>query len=69
MYLRTLLTAFQCSSPGFAINLLTAPTACAMSGLVQIMAYIRLPTADAYGTRDISILSASLLGHILEDNL
>ena len=48
---------------------LTAPTACAMFGLVQIMANIKLPTADAYGTRDISILSASLLGLILEDNL
>ncbi|RDX72048.1 hypothetical protein CR513_48528, partial [Mucuna pruriens] len=54
---------------GFPMNLLTTPTACAMSGLVQIMAYIRLPTADAYGTRDISILSSSLLGLILEDNL
>ena len=48
---------------------LTAPTACAMSSLVHIMANIKLPTADAYGTRDISILSASLLGLILEDNL
>jgi hypothetical protein len=33
------------------------------------MANIKLPTADAYGTRDISILSASLLGDMLEDNL
>ena len=69
MYLRILFTAFQCSPLGFAIYLLTAPTACAMSGLVQTMANIKLPTADAYGTRDISILSASLLGLILEDNL
>ncbi|XP_073129961.1 uncharacterized protein [Henckelia pumila] len=35
--------------PGFAIYRLTAPTACAMSGLVQIMANIKLSTADAYG--------------------
>ena len=48
---------------------LTAPTACAMYDLVHIIANIKLPTADAYGTRDISFLSASLLGHILEDNL
>jgi hypothetical protein len=33
------------------------------------MTNIKLPNADAYGTRDISILSASLLGDILEDNL
>nr|GFB29724.1 retrovirus-related Pol polyprotein from transposon TNT 1-94 [Tanacetum cinerariifolium] len=48
---------------------LTTPTACAMSGLVQIIANIKLPTADAYGTRDIFILFFSLLGLILEDNL
>jgi hypothetical protein len=48
---------------------LTAPTTCAMSGLVHIMANIQLPTSDAYSTRDISILSATLLGHILKDNL
>jgi hypothetical protein len=48
---------------------LTAPTACAMSGLVHIMANIKLLTTDAYDTRDISILSASLLGDILENNL
>jgi hypothetical protein len=48
---------------------LAAPSAYAMSGLVHIMTNIKLHTADAYGTRDISILSASLLGDILEDNL
>ena len=48
---------------------LATPIACAMSGLVHIMTNIKLPTADAYGTRDIAILSASLLGDILEDNL
>jgi hypothetical protein len=48
---------------------LAVSIACAMFGLVHIMANIKLPTADAYGTRDISILSTSLLGDILEDNL
>jgi len=48
---------------------LAAPTVYAMSGLVHIMVNIKLPTADAYGTQDISILSTSLLGDILEDNL
>ena len=48
---------------------LTAPTACAMSGLVHIIANIKLLTADAYSTWDISFFYASLLGHILEDNL
>ena len=48
---------------------LIAPTACAMSGLVHIIANIKLPTTDAYGTRDIYFLSGSLVGHILEDNL
>jgi hypothetical protein len=33
------------------------------------MVNIKLPIADAYSTWDISILSASLLGDILEDNL
>jgi len=42
---------------------------CAMSGLIQIMVNIRLPTADAYGFWDISILSSSLLRYILENNL
>ncbi|KAF3453838.1 hypothetical protein FNV43_RR04279 [Rhamnella rubrinervis] len=44
-------------------------TTCAMSDLVHIITNIRLPTVDAYGTRDIFILSASLLGLILKDNL
>jgi hypothetical protein len=60
---------FQCSIPGFAMYRLTAPTTYAMSGLVHIMTNIKLPTADAYGTQDISILSASLLRDIVEDNL
>ena len=48
---------------------LAAPTACAIYGLVHIMTIIKLHTADAYDTQDIYILSASLLGDILEDNL
>ena len=48
---------------------LAAPTAYVMSSLVHIMANIKLSTANAYGTRDIFILSGSLLGDILEDNL
>jgi hypothetical protein len=40
-----------------------------MSDLVHIMANIELLTTDAYDTQDISILSASLLEDILEDNL
>ncbi|KAK9183149.1 hypothetical protein WN944_026298 [Citrus x changshan-huyou] len=55
--------------PGFAMYRLTAPTACAMSGLIHIIANIKLSTTDAYGTRDICFLSASLLGNILDDNL
>nr|GEX44625.1 zinc knuckle CX2CX4HX4C [Tanacetum cinerariifolium] len=54
---------------GFAMYRLTTPTACAKSSLLQIIANIKFPTVDAYGTRDISILSSSLLGLILEDNL
>ncbi|KAE8685516.1 F-box/kelch-repeat protein SKIP30-like isoform X2 [Hibiscus syriacus] len=69
MYLKILFTIFQCSLPGFAMCRLTTPTAWAMSGLVHIIENIKLPTADAYNTRDISILSSSLLGLILEDNL
>ena len=48
---------------------LTASTACAMSGLVHIIVNIKFPITDAYDTQDIFFLSASLLGHILEDNL
>jgi len=40
-----------------------------MSGLVHIIAFIRLSTTDALGTRDFSILSASLLGLIREEQL
>ena len=50
MYLKILLIVFQCFLPGFAMYRLAAPTAYAMFGLVYIMANIKLPTADAYGT-------------------
>jgi hypothetical protein len=69
MYLKIILIVFQCSLPGFAMYRLTALTVCAMSGLVHIMANIKLSTTDAYVTRDIPILSTSLLVDILEDNL
>ena len=69
MYLRILFTVFQCSPLGFVVYRLIASTASAMSGLVHFIANIKLLTAVAYGTRDISFLFASLLGHILEDNL
>ena len=69
MYLRILFTAFQRSSLGFTIYLLTSVSACAISVLVHIIANVKFPTADAYGTQDISFLFTSLLGHILEDNL
>ena len=39
--------------PGSFMYLLTTPTACAISGLVQTIAHIKLPTTDAYGTLDI----------------
>jgi len=51
------------------MNLLITLIVYAIYDLVQIIIYIRLPTTDAYGTRDIFILSVSLLGPILEDNL
>lgn len=69
MYLRILLTIFQCSLFRFFMNQVTAPTTCAMSSLIQIIANIKFPIADAYGVQDSFILFASLLGLILENNL
>ncbi|CAL0308374.1 unnamed protein product [Lupinus luteus] len=43
-YLNIHFITFQCSLSGLDKNRLTNPTAWAISGLVQIMAYIRLPT-------------------------
>jgi hypothetical protein len=65
MYLKIILIVFQCFLPGFAMYRLTTPTTCAMSNLVHIMTNFQLITVDAYGTRDIFILSASFLGDIL----
>ena len=48
---------------------LTAPTTYAMSGSIHIIVNIKLPTANVYDTQDISFIFASLLGHILKDNL
>ena len=42
--------------------LLTTPTACAISGLVQTIAYIKLPTAEAYGTSAMWSRSSAILG-------
>ena len=69
MYLKILFTISQCSLPGFAMYRLIVPTAYAISKILQTIANIKLSTADAYSTRDISILLASLLGLILDDNL
>ena len=43
-------TVAECFFPGLVINLLTTLTVCAMSSLVHTMAYITLPTTEAYGT-------------------
>ena len=68
MYLRNFFTVFQCPPSGFVMYRLTTHTICAMSCIVHIIANIKLPTADAYGTRDILFLFTLLLRHILEDN-
>jgi hypothetical protein len=45
-YLRIHFTVSQCSLPGLFIYLLTTPTPCAIYGLVQTIAYIKLPIVD-----------------------
>jgi hypothetical protein len=45
--------------------MLTTPTALAISGLVQTIAYIKLPTVEEYGTLDISSFSFSVDGKLL----
>ena len=50
------------------MNRLITPIACAMLGLIQIIANIKLLITDPYGVQDSFILFASLLGLILEDN-
>ena len=49
-YLRIHFTAIQCSFPELFIYLLINPTTCAISGLVQTISHIKLPTTNAYGT-------------------
>ena len=51
-YLRIHFTSIQWSLPGLLIYLLTTPTTCAIFGLVHTIAYIKLPTAEEYGTLD-----------------
>ena len=63
------LTVFQCSLPGLLMNRITTPTAYPISGQVQTIAYIKLPTAEAYGTFIISAFSAFVFGISLPDNL
>jgi hypothetical protein len=69
MYLKIILIVFQCFLPGFSIYRLTAPTTYAMSDLVHVMTHIQLINIDAYGTQDISIITALFLGDILYDTL
>ncbi|KAK2410501.1 hypothetical protein QL285_045862 [Trifolium repens] len=47
-YPMTLLMACQCSLLGLLVNLHRSPTTYAMSGLVQSVAYLRLPMMLAY---------------------
>jgi hypothetical protein len=49
-YLKNLFIVVQFYFLDFDIYLLKNPTACSMFGLVQTIAYIKLPTALAYGT-------------------
>ena len=46
--------------------LLTTLAALVVSGLVQIIAYIKLLTADTYGTSDMRAFSSSIVGLELE---
>ena len=69
IYLRTLLTIFQCSPPKFAMNRFITLTVCAMFGFIQIIANIELPTTNVYGVRDSFIIFTLLLRHVIEDNL
>ncbi|KAK9698734.1 hypothetical protein RND81_08G127500 [Saponaria officinalis] len=61
-YRKIIFTTCQCSLPRSHINRLTTLTDCARSGLVQTIAYIKLPTALAYGTRDMYAFSSADLG-------
>ncbi|KAJ0939367.1 hypothetical protein HanRHA438_Chr02g0060331 [Helianthus annuus] len=68
-YLRIHLTASQCFLPGFDRNRLSTPIAWAISGLIHTIAYIKLPTADAYGTLSMSLISSFEEGQSLSVSL
>ena len=51
------------------MNRLTTLTAYPISGRVQTIAYIKLPTAEAYGIFIISAFSAFVFGLSFPDNL
>ena len=55
-------TAVQCSLPGLLMYRLTVSTANAMSGLVQTIAYIKLPTTEGYGTPHLNLVLLPFLG-------
>ena len=63
------LIAFQCSLVGLLMNWLTTPIAYLISGRVHTIAYIKLPTAEAYGIFIISAFSAFVFGLSLPDKL
>ena len=69
MYQSIHLTTFQCSLPGLLINRLTTPTTYPISGRVHTIAYIKLPTAEAYGIFIISAFPSFIFGLCLPDNL
>ena len=68
-YQNTYFTSRQCSSSRFSMNLLTTPTACEMSGLVDTITYIKFPTIFSYGTRGIYYFFSVVLGLETEESL
>ena len=63
------LTTAICSLPVLLINRLTTPTAYSISVRVHIIAYMRLPTADAYNIFIISDFSAFFFGLCFPNSL
>lgn len=68
-YLRIHFTAAQCSLPWLTRNLLTTPAVYDMFGLIHIITYIMLPTANAHGVFTVSFFSLSLKRLWVELNL
>ena len=62
-------TAFHCSLPGLLINRLTTLIAYLISSRIHTIAFIKLPTAEAYGIFIISAFSAFVFGLCFPDNL